>query len=296
MRRFTAVAIQTELTFEATSRKEKVGDLTLHWNEAGTGDQVLIALHGSGPGASAWSNFKGNLPVFADQFRTLLIDQPGFGRSDKPKVTGSTMTHAAKAIVALMDKLKIEKAHFLGNSYGGGVAARITIDHPERVEKLVLMGPGGIAHVIFSPDPTEGISILREFLTKPTRESLERFVRIMVYDQKLVTPELLEERWSTVNDKDTFEGFKRVAMPDVTPEEGRRIREENDLWRHLEKVSHQVLMIWGRDDRVVPMDSAFLALRRLRNSRLHIFSRCGHWAQVEKKDEFNRLVVDFLTH
>jgi len=290
------VAIQTELTFESTSHKAKVGNITLHWNEAGQGDKVLIALHGSGPGASAWSNFKGNLPEFAPHFRTLLIDQPGFGWSDKPKISGSTTTYSAKAVVALMDQLGIQKAHFLGNSYGGGVAARITIDQPERVEKLVLMGPGGIAHVIFSPDPTEGISILREFLVKPTRESLERFVRIMVWDQKLVTPELLEERWNTVNDPATFEGFKQTAMPDVTPEEARRIREENDLWRHLEKISHQVLLIWGRDDRVVPMDSAFFALRRLRNSRLHIFSRCGHWAQVEKKDEFNRLVIDFLTH
>lgn len=290
------MAIQTELTFEATSNRRKVGEITLHWNEAGAGDQVLVALHGSGPGASAWSNFKGNLPVFSDHFRTLLVDQPGFGWSDKPKISGSSTTYAAKAVVGLMDELQIEKAHFLGNSYGGGVAARIAIDHPERVEKLVLMGPGGIAHVIFSPDPTEGISILREFLTNPTRATLERFVRIMVWDQKLVTAELLEERWNTVNDPETFAGFKQAAMPDVTPEEGRRIREENDLWRHLEKINHQVLMIWGRDDRVVPMDAAFFALRRLRNSRLHIFSRCGHWAQVEKKDEFNRLVVDFLTH
>ncbi|HEY4887718.1 MAG TPA: alpha/beta fold hydrolase [Candidatus Dormibacteraeota bacterium] len=273
-----------------------MGEITLHWNEAGADDQVLVALHGSGPGASAWSNFKGNLPAFSAHFRTLLVDQPGFGWSDKPKISGSSITYAAKAVIGLMDELHIDKAHFLGNSYGGGVASRIAIDHPERVQKLALMGPGGIAHVIFSPDPTEGISILREFLTNPTRETLERFVRIMVWDQKLVTPELLEERWKSASDPETFAGFKQAAMPDVTPEEGRRIREENDLWRHLEKINHQVLLIWGRDDRVVPMDAAFFALRRLRNSRLHIFSRCGHWAQVEKKDEFNRLVIDFLTH
>ena len=289
------MAVQ-EITFESTSRKAKVGDITLHYNEAGEGDQVLIALHGSGPGASAWSNFKGNLPVFAERWRTLLVDQPGFGWSDKPVIDGSTMTYSANAVVGLMDKLGIPKAHFLGNSFGGGVAMRIAIDHPDRVDKMALMGPGGVAHVIFSPDPTEGISVLREFLTKPTKETLERFVRIMVWDQKLVTPELLEERWQTVNNPETFFGFKQQAMPDVPREKAFAIREENDLWRHLEKISHQVLLIWGRDDRVVPLDAAFLALKRLRNSRLHVFARCGHWAQVEKRDEFNRLVVDFLSN
>lgn len=288
------MAIQTELTFEATSRKAKVGDITLHYNEAGEGDQVLIALHGSGPGVSGWSNFKGNLPAFAARFRTILVDQPGFGWSDKPVIEGSTWTYCARAIKGLMDSLGIRKAHFLGNSYGGAVATKITLDHPDAVDKLVLMGPGGVAHVIFSPDPTEGISVLREFLTAPTRETLTRFVKTMVWDQKLATPELIEERWNTVNNEETLFGFRQAVMPD--PAKFRAIREEQDLWRHLEKINHQVLMIWGRDDRVVPMDAAFLALRRLRHSQLHVFSRCGHWAQVEKRDEFNRLVVDFLVN
>jgi 4,5:9,10-diseco-3-hydroxy-5,9,17-trioxoandrosta-1(10),2-diene-4-oate hydrolase len=288
------VAIQTELTFEATSKKAKVGDITIHYNEAGEGDQVLIALHGSGPGVSGWSNFKGNLPTFAQNFRTLLVDQPGFGWSDKPVIEGSTQTYCARAVKGLMDQLGIEKAHFLGNSYGGGVATKITLDYPEAVDKLVLMGPGGVAHVIFSPDPTEGISVLREFLTSPTKETLTRFVKVMVWDQSIATPELIEERWNTVNNPETIFGFKQAVMPD--PAKYKAIREEQDLWRHLEKIKHQVLLIWGRDDRVVPMDAGFFALRRLRNSQMHIFSRCGHWAQVEKRDEFNRLVLDFLSH
>jgi 4,5:9,10-diseco-3-hydroxy-5,9,17-trioxoandrosta-1(10),2-diene-4-oate hydrolase len=288
------VAIQTELTFEATSRKEKVGDITIHYNEAGEGDKVLIALHGSGPGVSGWSNFKGNLPAFAQNFRTLLIDQPGFGWSDKPEIEGSTWTYCARAVKGLMDKLGIEKAHFLGNSYGGAVATRFTLNYPESVDKVLLMGPGGVAHVLFSTDPTEGIRVLREFLTSPTKETLERFVRVMVWDQKVATPELIEERWQTVNNPETLFGFRQAAMPD--PAKAREYREENDLWRYLEKINHQVLLVWGRDDRVIPLDAAFLALRRLRNSRLHVFARCGHWAQVEKRDEFNRLAVDFLTN
>jgi 4,5:9,10-diseco-3-hydroxy-5,9,17-trioxoandrosta-1(10),2-diene-4-oate hydrolase len=288
------LAIETAITFESTSRKAKLGDVTVHWNEAGSGEEVLIALHGSGPGVSGWSNFKGNLPDFAGRFRTLLVDQPGFGWSDKPVIEGSTITYSARTVKALMDHLGIEKAHLLGNSYGGGVATKMVLDYPEAVAKLVLMGPGGVAHVLFSPDPTEGISVLRDFFAEPTKENLARFVRVMVWDRNLATPELIEERWNTVNNPETLFGFRQAVMPD--PEKFKRIREEQELWRHLEKINHQVLMIWGRDDRVVPLDAAFFALRRLRNSRLHIFSRCGHWAQVEKREEFNRLVIDFLTH
>src|ERR1051326_8943831 len=143
------MAIQTELTFEATRPREQVGDITLHYNEAGEGDQVLIALHGSGPGVSGWSNFKGNLPVFAEHFRTILVDQPGFGWSDKPVIDGSTITYAARAVKGLMDKLGIERAHLLGNSYGGAVSTRLARDYSETIDKMGLMGPGGIGAALF---------------------------------------------------------------------------------------------------------------------------------------------------
>ena len=289
------MAVETDrYSFEATSRRAQVGGITLHYHDSEEGDTALIALHGSGPGVSSWSNFKGNLPALAPHFRTLLIDQPGFGHSDKPVIEGSTFTYCANAVRGLMDHLGIRRAHFIGNSYGGAVATRIALNWPEAVDKLVLMGPGGVAHVLFSTDPTEGISVLREFLTTPTKETLERFVKVMVWNQKLATPELIEERWQVAKQPESLFGFRQAAMPD--PARFREYREENELWRHLEQINHQVLMVWGRDDRVIPLDAAFFALRRLRNSRLHIFSRCGHWAQIEKRDEFNRLVIDFLTH
>jgi 4,5:9,10-diseco-3-hydroxy-5,9,17-trioxoandrosta-1(10),2-diene-4-oate hydrolase len=283
-------------TFEDTSRTIDIDGLTLHYNEAGEGEEVLIALHGSGPGASGWSNFKGNLPTFASEYRTLLVDQPGFGGSDKPKIHESTYTFVVRHLIGLMDALEIERAHFLGNSFGGGITVRLALDHPERAGKLVLMGPGGLAHLLFSPDPSEGRRILWDFFAPPgpSKEKLERFVRSMVWDQDLVTEELLEERWNSVNDPDTLAGFVQTAMPD--PAIIREFGAKQELWRELEKLDHEVLMIWGRDDRVQPLDAAFFALKRLRNARLHIFTRCGHWAQVERRDEFNRLVMDFLTH
>jgi len=285
--------IETELTFESTSRQVKAGPITLHYNEAGAGDEVVIALHGSGPGASGWANFKGNLPALSRRYRTLLIDQPGFGRSDKPEIRESIITYCARAVRDLMDELGISCAHFVGNSFGGNTSLRFALDYPERAGRLVLMA-GGPTHAIFSPYPSEGIGLLREFFAPPgpTREKLERFVRVMVWNQDLVTPELLQERWDSVNDAEALAGFVRNANPDR--ETAIATRDESELWRHLEKVDHEILLIWGRDDRVVPLDNAFLGLKRLRHSRLHVFSRCGHWVQVERREEFNRLVMDFL--
>jgi 4,5:9,10-diseco-3-hydroxy-5,9,17-trioxoandrosta-1(10),2-diene-4-oate hydrolase len=288
--------VAQELTFEATSHRVEVGGLTLHYNEAGESDSVLIALHGSGPGASGWSNFKGNLPALAAHFRTLLVDLPGFGESDKPRISEAAYGFAARAVRNLMDDLGIQRADFLGNSYGGGAATRFALDYPERSGKLVLMGPAGVAHLLLSPEPSEGRKLLWDFFAPPgpSKEKLERFVRVMVWNQDFVTADLLEERWKAVSNPEALAGFVQAAMPD--PATVREFGQQQELWREIERLENEVLLIWGRDDRVVPLDAAFLALKRLRNARLHVFSRCGHWAQVEKRAEFNRLVVDFLTH
>src|SRR5215469_18260249 len=110
----------------------------LHYDEAGTGTPVVM-LHGGGPGASGMSNFQQNLPAFAEHFRTLVVDQPGYGKSDKPQVQGNYFTFAAAALKDLLDELGIQKAHLVGNSLGGGTAVRYAIENHERVGRLFLM-------------------------------------------------------------------------------------------------------------------------------------------------------------
>src|SRR5205085_6359138 len=130
-------------------------------------------LHGGGPGASSWSNFGSALPRFASSFRTLLVDQPGFGGSDKPPVVGNFFRFSADHVVALLDELGIDRVHLLGNSLGGGTATRLAIEHPDRVGRLVLMGPGGLSYNLFHADPTEGVRRLTEFNLAPSRERSE---------------------------------------------------------------------------------------------------------------------------
>ncbi|QWF76901.1 4,5:9,10-diseco-3-hydroxy-5,9,17-trioxoandrosta-1(10),2-diene-4-oate hydrolase [Amycolatopsis sp. CA-230715] len=265
--------------------------LRLHYHEAGEDhDETVILLHGGGPGASAWSNFGRNLPVFGKSYRTLAVDQPGFGHSDKPVEHPQYFRHSADAVVGLMDSLGIERAHFVGNSLGGGAAVRLALNHPDRAGRLVLMGPGGLSVNVFAPDPTEGVKNLGRFGMSPSREKLEAFLRVMVHDQSLVTDELIDERFAAANTAESLAAMRSMGKSFAQPE----TYEEGMLWREAHRLRQRVLLVWGREDRVNPLDGALLALKTIPRAQLHVFGRCGHWAQLEKFDEFNRLALDFL--
>ena len=268
-----------------------VGGFRLHYHEAGDG-QPVVMLHGGGPGASAWSNFGPNLPVFAKEFRTLLVDQPGFGDSDKPEITKQYFTFSADALLGLLDKLGIERAHLVGNSLGGGTAVRFALRHPDRAGRLVLMAPGGLSLNVFAPDPTEGIKKLYAFAAPPgpSKEKLANFLRTLVFEPSLVTDELVEERFRHASNKDSLRAMASMGASFTRPD----TFEEGMLWREAYRLRQRVLLIWGREDRVNPLDGALAAVKLIPRAELHVFGRCGHWAQLERFDEFNRLTMSFL--
>ena len=281
----------------AAGRYAEAGGMRLHYHEAGPdggqrGATPVVMLHGGGPGAPAWSNFGPNLPVFAERFRTLLVDQPGFGKSGRPPVTGSYFTFSANALAALLTGLGIERVHLIGNSLGGGTAVRFALEYPERAGRLVLMGPGGLSLNLFAPDPTEGVKRLMEFSAPPgpSREKLEAFLRTLVFDQRLVTDELIDERFAAASDPGALGAMAAMGASFLSPAHA----EEAFLWREAYRLRQRVLLVWGREDRVNPLDGALVALKTIRRCQLHVFGGCGHWAQLEKFDEFNRLVIGFL--
>jgi 4,5:9,10-diseco-3-hydroxy-5,9,17-trioxoandrosta-1(10),2-diene-4-oate hydrolase len=268
----------------------------LHYDEAGADAAStalpVVMLHGGGPGASGMSNFAANLPVFAERFRTLVVDQPGFGKSDKPPVTGNYFTFAADALAGLLDELGIERVHLVGNSLGGGTAVRFAINYPERAGRLVLMGPGGLSLNVFSADPTEGIKRLTEFAAPPgpSREKMAAFLRTLVFDQALVTDELIDERYAAACDPQALGAMASLGASFFDPS----CFEDGMLWREAHRLRHRVLLIWGREDRVNPIDGALVGLKLIRRAQLHVFAGCGHWVQLEKFGEFNRLAIGFL--
>ncbi|WP_028476277.1 4,5:9,10-diseco-3-hydroxy-5,9,17-trioxoandrosta-1(10),2-diene-4-oate hydrolase [Nocardia sp. CNY236] len=281
-----------ELTAESTSRYAQVRpDLRLHYHEAGEGaGPTIVLLHGGGPGASSWSNFARNIPVLAEHFHVLAVDQPGFGLSDKPTDHPQYFTHSAAALADLLDHMQITtRVHLLGNSLGGGAAVRFALDYPDRAGKLILMGPGGLSANVFSADPTEGVKLLSAFNYQPTRDNLEAFLRVMVFDQSLVTEELIDERFASASAPESLAATRAMGKSFAGPD-----FEKGMLWREAYKLRQPVLLIWGREDRVNPLDGAIVATKMIPRAQLHVFGACGHWAQLEKFHEFNRLAIDFL--
>ena len=287
-------AVTEHITYESTSKYARVrDDLTLHYHEAGVGNETtIVLLHGGGPGASGWSNFAANIEVLARQFHVLCVDQPGFGRSDKPTQHPQYFVHSSSALKDLLDHLEIERVHLLGNSLGGGTAVRFALDYPERAGRLVLMGPGGLSINLFAPDPTEGVTNLGNFSAPPgpSKEKLAAFLKVMVYDQSLITDELVDQRYEQASTPESLAAMKAMGKSFAGAD-----YEKGMLWREAYKLRQRVLLIWGREDRVNPIDGALVALKTIPRAQLHVFGRCGHWAQVEVADEFYRLTTAFLT-
>jgi 4,5:9,10-diseco-3-hydroxy-5,9,17-trioxoandrosta-1(10),2-diene-4-oate hydrolase len=191
-----------------------------------------------------------------------------------------------------LDALGIARAHCVGNSLGGGTAVRLALNHPDKAGRLVLMAPGGLGLNVFAPDPTEGIKKLYQFAAPPgpSPEKLADFLRTLVFDPALITDELVAERYRHASDPESLEAMKAMGMSFLRP----GAAEEAMLWREAYRLRQRVLLVWGREDRVNPLDGALAALKLIPRAQLHVFGGCGHWAMLEKFDEFNRLTTDFL--
>jgi 4,5:9,10-diseco-3-hydroxy-5,9,17-trioxoandrosta-1(10),2-diene-4-oate hydrolase len=276
-----------QLDFDATSRVLD-GDWPLHYHEHGSGP-VLIMLHGSGPGVSGWSNFRGNLPVFAKEYRTIVMDMPGFGRSPLLSLDRRYPHVAADAVATLMDRLGIQTAHFLGNSMGGAVTMQFALSHADRADRLVLMGPGGVN--VLGPPVSEGGKRLNEFLAAPTREGMVAWVDTMVAERSVVNDDLIDERMRNALAPGVIESARAIFASLNDP----KYRDDPPVWGLTNRIRHRTLITWGRDDRMVPFENGLLPWRRMPNAELHVFSKCGHWAQVERKDDFERVVLEFLS-
>ncbi|MCM2330418.1 MAG: alpha/beta fold hydrolase [Pseudomonas sagittaria] len=280
----------SQFTQDNTSHFAQVGDLRLHYNDVGEGE-VVIMLHGSGAGATGWANFHRNVDAFvAAGYRVILLDCPGFGKSDPILTAEPRFVVNARYTKGLMDALDIDKAHLVGNSMGGGSALAFAVEFPERLNKLILMGAGGVGKTsLFTPLPMEGIKLLFQVYREPTLDNLKKMLNVFVYDPSALTEELVQLRLNSIlaNPQHLENFLKSVELSQFN---------FGDFSANLPDIRHQTLITWGRDDRFVPIDWSLKLLNGIPNSRLHVFSQCGHWAQWEHADAFNRLVIDFLQH
>lgn len=264
-----------------------LSNFRLHYNEAGQGEAVIM-LHGGGPGASGWSNYYKNIEPLADAgFRVILLDCPGFNKTDEVVTDTQRGLLNARAVKGLMDGLSIEKAHLVGNSMGGATALNFALEFPDRLDRLVLMGPAGMGKSLLQPNPQEGLRHMFRLYSDPTPANFAEMLNVFVFDPSAITEELRQDRWNNIRSRpEHLKNF--VASSKVTPVTAW------DVVDQVHKIPNKTLVTWGRDDRFVPLDNGLKLINFMPDAQLHVFSRCGHWAQWEHADAFNRLVIDFF--
>lgn len=283
------------ITEESTSHFVQTKRWKLHYNEVGSGHPIIM-LHGTGPGATGWSNFHQNVPALSRTHRVIVLDSPGWGRSDAFDCTGESRNGAnAEAVKLLMDELGLEKAALVGNSMGGGATLEFMAAYPDRISHAVTMGAGVFALPnIFSPAGlSPGLRVIVDTYRNPTPENFRRLVEVMVYDSSFVTDELTQQRSKTaLAQPEHLANWLKWPM-------GHPKGPYGGVEELLGKLAHSkvpTLMIHGRDDRTVPMEITLRTAALIPNARAVILNRCGHWAQVEHAAEFQRLVLNFLDH
>jgi 4,5:9,10-diseco-3-hydroxy-5,9,17-trioxoandrosta-1(10),2-diene-4-oate hydrolase len=271
------------------TRSVAVGPRQIHLHEFGA-DPALLMLHGGGPGASGLSNYARNIQALAGRFRVLVPDLPGYGQSSKG-VADDPFGDIATAMLGLLDALDIAQAHVIGNSLGGACALRMALDAPQRVGRLVLMGPGGIG--ISQNAPTPGLKRLLGYYAGegPTLDKLRSFIREdLVFDGSRVGEELLLERFEASIDPEV------MAQPPLRAPKDLEAFKRLDFLLHprLDTLAHRTLVLWGTEDRVNPSSGALALQARLPACDVYLFSRTGHWVQWERADEFNAVTAAFL--
>ena len=254
-----------------------------NYHDVGEGAPVLL-LHGSGAGVSAWANWRGLIPVLAKDFRVIAPDLVGFGYTEVPdSLQFNIFDTWINQILALLDGLGIEKTHVVGNSFGGGLALHLATRHPDRLDRITLMGPGGVAMPLSDElDQLWGYT--------PSVANMKKVMDIMAFDRSLVTDELAELRYRATIRPGAQEVFEKVFPPprqrwldaQVVPDEA------------LAGIEHEVLILHGREDRVVPVQASQHMFEQIPNAQLHVFGRCGHWTQIEHAQRFQQLVAQFL--
>lgn len=260
----------------------QTGTFNTNYHDVGKGFP-LVLLHGSGPGVSAWANWNKLFPILSSDHRIIAPDLVGFGYTDRPEGQVYNMDAWVTQTVNLLDALKIEQADIVGNSFGGALALALAIKYPKRVRKLVLMGSMGVTFPL-----TYGLD--RVWGYTPSLTNMQELIGIFAYNRAMMPPELAKGRYEGSIQPGFQESFS--SMFPAPRQAGVEAMAQYEIY--LKEVRHQTLIVHGREDRVIPLETSMKLISLIENAQLHVFGKCGHWTQIERTEEFAELVRNFL--
>ena len=264
-------------------RSITAGGYQTNVHEHGEGFPLML-IHGSGPGVTAWANWRLVMPELARQRRVIAPDMLGFGYSERPANPDYQRDVWVEHAIGVLDALGIEQADLVGNSFGGGIALALAIRYPHRVRRLVLMGSVGVSFPI-----TDGLD--RVWGYEPSFQTMRSLMDTFAYDRALVTDELAELRYQASIRPGFQESFAQMfPAPRQRWVDGLASNEAD-----IRAVQHETLVIHGREDQVIPLQASLQLAQLIPNAQLHVYGHCGHWTQIEHAGRFARLVEDFLS-
>ncbi len=263
-------------------KRIRTGSFETNLHDLGQGAPLLM-IHGSGPGVSAYANWRLAMPALAAARRVIAPDMVGFGFTDRPAGVAYTMATWVQQALDVMDALGVAQADVVGNSFGGGLALALAIQAPQRVRRLVLMGSVGVPFAI-----TEGLDAVWGY--QPSFESMRRLMDWFAFDRSLVTDELAELRYQA----SIRPGFQESFAAMFPAPRQRWVDAMASAEASIRALPHQTLVIHGREDQVIPLQNSLTLATLIPRAQLHVFGQCGHWTQIEHAARFNRLVADFL--
>lgn len=268
---------------DAISRRLTVDGVDTYFHDAGEGPPLLL-LHGSGPGVSAWSNWRPIYPALSERFRVIAPDQVGFNRTQPDGAVSYGRKLWTDHALALMDALEIDRYSVVGNSMGGAIALSLAVARPAAIDRIVVMGTMGIGGEI-----PPGLAEVWGY--EPSPEAMRRLIELFAYDQAIVTDELVQMRYEASADPTVRDAFSAMfPEPRQNGVDDLALSDEE-----LRSIAHPVLLAHGYHDRIVPLASTSLPLMDvLSDAQLHAFGNSGHWVMIEQARAFTATVLAFL--
>ncbi|MBM7456762.1 2-hydroxymuconate-semialdehyde hydrolase [Oceanisphaera litoralis] len=263
-------------------RSIQAGNIATNCHDLGTGDPVVL-IHGSGPGVTAWANWRLLMPELARERRVIAPDMVGFGYTERPDGITYGKDVWVRQLLDLLDTLDLPQVDLVGNSFGGSIALAFAIAYPHRVRRLVLMGSVGVPF-----DITPGLDAVWGYT--PSLDNMRGLLDVFAHSRELVTDELAELRYQASIRPGFQESFSAMFPAPRQAGVDALTSPEADI----RALQHETLIIHGRDDQVIPLQNSLTLLDWLTHAQLHVFGECGHWAQIEHAERFRRLVSDFL--